>query len=50
MTENFDTLVADLQERIFDDRAKSLTYVCETPILLEKRAYALAQLLLAKAE
>jgi hypothetical protein len=37
----------DWDERIFQDRAQSLTYVCETPVLLEKRAYAIAQQLLA---
>lgn len=36
----------DWDERIFQDRAQSLTYVCETPVLLEKRAYAIAQILL----
>ncbi|MCY0096482.1 hypothetical protein [Hoeflea ulvae] len=32
-------------ERIYQDRAQSLIYVCETPVLLEKRAYAIAQAL-----
>lgn len=32
-------------ERIYHDRAQSLTYVCETPVLLEKRVYAIAQAL-----
>jgi len=36
----------DWDERIFRDRTQSLTYVCETPVLLEKRAYAIAQFLL----
>lgn len=36
----------DWDERIFYDRQQSLTYVCETPVLLEKRAYAIGQLLL----
>lgn len=36
----------DWDERIYHDRARALTYVCETPVLLEKRAYAIAQLLL----
>lgn len=36
----------DWNERIFLDRSRALTYVCETPVLLEKRAYAVAQLLL----
>ncbi|SFR00109.1 hypothetical protein [Poseidonocella sedimentorum] len=35
----------DWDERIFIDRQRSLTYVCETPVLLEKRLYAIAQLL-----
>ncbi len=35
----------DWDERIYRERARSLTYVCETPVLLEKRAYAIAQLL-----
>ena len=29
--------------RIFDERAKSLTYVCETPVLLEQRAFDIGQ-------
>lgn len=33
-------------ERVFQDRSHSLTYVCETPVLLEQRLYAIAQLLL----
>jgi len=36
----------DWDERIYRDRAQSLTYVCETPVLLEQRAYAIAQALL----
>lgn len=36
-----DILVWD--ERIYRERAQSLTYVCETPVLLEKRAFALAR-------
>ncbi len=32
-------------KRIFDDRARALTYVCETPVLLEKRAFAIAKAL-----
>ena len=38
----------DWDERIYDDRRRSLTYVCETPVLLEKRLYAIAQLLAAE--
>jgi acyl-CoA reductase-like NAD-dependent aldehyde dehydrogenase len=29
--------------RIYTERAQSLTFVCETPVLLEKRAFALAK-------
>ncbi len=29
--------------RIYNDRAQSLTYVCETPVLLEQRAFAIAR-------
>lgn len=38
----------DWDERIFTDRARSLTYVCETPVIIEKRLYSIAQLLLAE--
>jgi hypothetical protein len=31
--------------RIFKERAQSLTYVCETPVLLEQRAFAIARTL-----
>jgi hypothetical protein len=37
----------DWRARVFDDRRRSLTYACETPVLLEKRLYALAQILAA---
>jgi hypothetical protein len=36
----------DWDERIYRDRSQALTYVCETPVILEKRAYAIAQILL----
>ncbi|TCP40395.1 hypothetical protein [Rhodovulum marinum] len=36
-------------ERIYTDRAKSLTYVCETPVILEKRLFAIAQMLVQAA-
>ncbi|WP_422038652.1 hypothetical protein [Roseibium sp.] len=39
----------DWDERVFRDRTRSLTYVCETPVLIEKRLYAIAQLLLKYA-
>ncbi len=35
--------------RVFNDRASSLTYVCESPVLLEQRAYSIAQIMLAAA-
>jgi hypothetical protein len=40
-----ETLVAerDWDVRIFDDRARSLTYLCEQPVLLDQRAFALAR-------
>lgn len=38
----------DWDQRIYRDRERALTYVCETPVLLEKRAYAVAQILLAQ--
>lgn len=34
--------------RIFDERAKSLTYVCETPVLLEQRAFDIGQQIQAR--
>ena len=40
----------DWDERIYDDRRRSLTYVCETPVLIEKRLYAVAQMLAAAAQ
>ncbi|OYX42646.1 MAG: hypothetical protein B7Z02_11680 [Rhodobacterales bacterium 32-67-9] len=50
-TPDFDRMDAleeqiDWDERIYRDRERALTYVCETPVLLEKRAYAVAQILL----
>ncbi len=40
-----DTLTWD--ERIYRDRQQSLTYVCETPILLEQRAFGLARAIMS---
>ncbi|WP_108258217.1 hypothetical protein [Mangrovicoccus ximenensis] len=40
----------DWDERIFTDRQRSLTYVCETPVLLEKRLYGIAQMLQSEIE
>lgn len=34
----------DWDERIYQDRVRALTYVCESPVLLEKRAFAIAKL------
>ena len=39
----------DWDERIYTDRSRSLTYVCESPVLIEKRLYSIAQLLQAVA-
>lgn len=33
----------DWSMRIFQDRQQSLTYVCETPVILEQRAFALGR-------
>ncbi|MCF3974320.1 hypothetical protein [Paracoccus salsus] len=33
----------DLDQRIFNERQQSLTYVCETPVILEQRIFALAR-------
>jgi len=33
----------DWDVRIFEDRRRSLTYLCEQPVLLEQRAFALAR-------
>ncbi len=35
----------DWDQRIFNDRQKTITYLCETPTLLEKRLYGIAQML-----
>ncbi len=40
----------DWDERIYIDRQKNLTYVCETPVLLEKRLFAIAQMLMQVIE
>lgn len=39
----------DWRIRVFRDRNRALTYVCESPVLLEQRAYAIAQMLLKTA-
>ncbi|MCZ0961991.1 hypothetical protein [Paracoccus benzoatiresistens] len=33
----------DWEQRIFTERQQSLTYVCETPVILEQRAFALGR-------
>jgi hypothetical protein len=35
-------------KRIFEERAQSLTYVCETPVLLEQRLYEIARAIQGK--
>lgn len=40
-TEFTETLTWDL--RIFDEREKSMTYLCEQPVVLEQRAFALGR-------
>jgi hypothetical protein len=47
-TKDFDRMDAverDLEwsTRIFQDRQQSLTYVCETPVILEQRAFAIGR-------
>lgn len=39
----------DWDERIYNERRESLTYVCETPVLIEKRLYETAQMLQSAA-
>lgn len=36
----------DWEERIYKERSKSLTYVCETPVRIEKRLYSIAKILM----
>ena len=38
------------QTRVFDERRQSLTYVCEVPVLIEQRMFALGRLLKDFAE
>lgn len=39
----------DWRTRLFADRDRALTYVCESPVLLEQHAYAVAQMILPHA-
>jgi hypothetical protein len=43
--DRIDALDRDLEwsTRIFQDRQQSLTYVCETPVILEQRAFAIGR-------
>lgn len=34
--------------RIYQDRNKSLTYVCESPVIIEKRAFAISRMIQAR--
>jgi hypothetical protein len=47
-----DALIAerDWDIRIYDDRERSLTYLCEQPVLLEQRAFALARTIASHLE
>lgn len=36
----------DWDERIYQDRTRALSYVCESPVLLEKRAFAISRFIL----
>lgn len=36
----------DWDTRIFRDRAQSLTYVCESPVILERRAFLVARIIM----
>ena len=38
-----DALAWDI--RVYKERAQALTFVCETPVLLEQRAFAIARTL-----
>ncbi|MDO5704380.1 MAG: hypothetical protein Q4G49_04810 [Paracoccus sp. (in: a-proteobacteria)] len=37
----------DWDERIFNERGQSLTYVCETPVIMEQRAFAIGRAIAA---
>lgn len=40
----------DWSTRIFQDRQQALTYVCETPVILEQRAFAIGRLIGGKLQ
>jgi hypothetical protein len=50
--QNAKTVAQDLEWdlRVFDERRQSLTYVCETPTLIEQRLFALAKVIQSKLE
>lgn len=50
--DRYEELVDILQweTRIYQERAQSLTYVCETPVLLEKRIFAIARSVMNELE
>ena len=56
--EDYDTLdrIEEMEDnlawetRTYEDRRRSLQYVCETPVILEKRAFALARLIQGELE
>ncbi|MEM0922089.1 MAG: hypothetical protein AAGI13_03535 [Pseudomonadota bacterium] len=48
LEEREDKLLWDI--RIYQDRNKSLTYVCESPVIIEKRAFALGRMILDAME
>jgi hypothetical protein len=45
--QDVETVAGDLEWdlRVFDERRQSLTYVCETPALIEQRLFALARVI-----
>jgi DNA-binding NarL/FixJ family response regulator len=47
--DKIDAVEADIDwtTRIFQDRQQSLTYVCETPVILEQRAFAIGRAIAA---
>ena len=48
LDEHRDALAWDV--RVFDERRRSLGYVCESPVILEQRAFALARMVAAEME
>jgi hypothetical protein len=50
LTRDAATAERDWDIRIFEDRRQSLIYICEQPVLLEQRAFALARALASHLE